>query len=178
VPTSRIFTFGYEANIVHTFDPAAINTLTHHADMLSKSIAIVRENSQTLDRPLIFVAHSIGGLVVEQALLHCRTSSDKALKSVLESTVAIAYLGTPHVGSDLVRWERTLTYLATMCHKTDEHVTHVLVPGAKLLAGIEVDFLTMIDAREHAGKRPVKLMFFYESLGVPGVGLVGCPSEV
>lgn len=87
--------------------------------------------------------------------------------------MAITYLGTPHVGTDLVRWERSLTYLATMLHKTDEHVQHILTPGAKVLAGIEKEFLTMVEARDHAGKRPLKLHCFYEALAVAGVGLVG-----
>lgn len=140
--------------------------------MLAKSLARIRSESNTPNRPLIFVAHSIGGLLIEQALLHCRESNDPVENAVLESTVAIAYIGTPHSGPDLVRWERTLTYLATMLHKTDEHVQHVLVPGAKLMVQVEGEFMTMLEARVHAGKRPVEIVCFYEALGVAGVGLV------
>jgi pimeloyl-ACP methyl ester carboxylesterase len=173
VPSARILTFGYDSNIIHTFDPTAINTLAHHASLLVKSLAGVRgKESDAVARPLIFVGHSIGGLIIEQALLDCRDSSEPAENALLESTTAIAYLGTPHTGPDLMRWERTLTYLATMLHKTDEHVQHVLSPGAKMLAKVEGDFTTMLEARKHAGKRPIDMMCFYEALGVAGVGLV------
>ncbi len=94
---------------------------------------------------------------MEQTLLDCRDSQDRNWNSILESTVGIAYIGTHHTGRDLVRWERTLTYLATMLHKTDEHVQHVLPPGSKVLAGIEKEFLNLIEAREHAGKKHLEL---------------------
>lgn len=140
--------------------------------MLAKSLARARSSSNAPNRPLIFVAHSVGGLLVEQALLHCRESSDPAESAVLEATAAIAYIGTPHAGADLGRWQRTLTYLAKMLHRTDEHVQHVLVPGAKLMVQVEDEFATMLEARAHAGKRPVAIVCFYEALGVAGIGLV------
>ncbi len=170
IPTARIITFGYDADILHIFDSHKGHTLIDHASHLARALATLR--SETSSRPLIFVAHSLGGLIVEQTLLDCRDSQDRNWNSVLESTIGIAYIGTPHTGPDLVRWERTLTYLATMLHKTDEHVQHVLTPGAKVLAGIEKEYLTLIEARKHAGKKPISLYCFYEALGVPGVGLV------
>lgn len=59
------------------------------------------------DRPIIFVCHSLGGLVVKRTLIHCRNvTSEKIehLRSIFVSTYGILFLGTPHNGSDVAKW--------------------------------------------------------------------------
>ena len=48
--------------------------------------------------------HSLGGLVVDQTLVLSRMSAQRHLREIEQSTIAIAYLGTPHAGSDLATW--------------------------------------------------------------------------
>ena len=55
-------------------------------------------------RPIIFVCHSLGGLVAKQLL---RTASDNrrpAWRALLEQTRDVFFLATPHAGSDLATW--------------------------------------------------------------------------
>lgn len=50
--------------------------------------------------PIVFVAHSLGGLVVEQLLRAANDHSDKKeWQRILRSTKGIVLLGTPHAGS-------------------------------------------------------------------------------
>lgn len=64
LPTARIMTFGYDADIVNAIDVASSNTLRDHGKSLAH--ALTYERMEAEERPVIFVAHSLGGLVCEQ----------------------------------------------------------------------------------------------------------------
>jgi pimeloyl-ACP methyl ester carboxylesterase len=62
---------------------------------------------------LIFVGHSLGGLVIKQVL---RKTEDAApendnARSFVERTRKVAFLATPHVGADFARWGDRLRVL-------------------------------------------------------------------
>ena len=66
LPTARIMTFCYDADVVGIVKTAGSNTLRDHGKSLANDLAMRRARSNSIMRPLIFVAHSLGGLVVEQ----------------------------------------------------------------------------------------------------------------
>ena len=66
-------TFGYDASVVGLVNTAGSNTLRDHGKSLATDLAMRRARSGSTTRPLIFVAHSLGGLVVEQ-VSHTRGS--------------------------------------------------------------------------------------------------------
>ena len=66
------------------------------------------------DRPLIFVAHSLGGLIVKEALRRSRDERyHRYLKDVYRSTFAIIFFGTPHRGSSAAAWGEMLRRIAS-----------------------------------------------------------------
>lgn len=73
VPQARILTFGYDADIYHFWlKPTSDNSIKNHADNLTAGLVGLRHGKeQTATRPIIFVAHSLGGLVCAQ-VSHCR----------------------------------------------------------------------------------------------------------
>jgi len=66
MPTARIITFEYDADIIRTIDIASANSLRDHGKSLANDLAMLRMRTKTTDRPLLLVAHSLGGLVCEQ----------------------------------------------------------------------------------------------------------------
>ena len=52
-------------------------------------------------RPLIFIVHSLGGLVVKQLLNHAASYRKSEWEEIALNTKAIMFLATPHSGSDV-----------------------------------------------------------------------------
>lgn len=65
IPQARILTFGYDADVVHFSRPAGLNSIGAHAADLVARLANIRDRTENSDLPIIFVAHSLGGLVCE-----------------------------------------------------------------------------------------------------------------
>lgn len=108
-----------------------------------------------------------------QALLISRGSAQQHLKDVLESTEAIAFLGTPHAGSAKADWDTSLTRLSNVLRKTNTEIMQVLKPGSEMLADLQQEFHTMLDDRSRNQKRNMEIFCFFEELAVIGVGKVG-----
>lgn len=56
------------------------------------------------DRPLLFITHSLGGILVKQMLRHAMDFGEPKWKNIVEQTKGIVFLSTPHSGSDLANW--------------------------------------------------------------------------
>ncbi len=52
-------------------------------------------------RGLVFVCHSLGGLVVKQVLRHCSEEREEGWGAIAHSTRGVAFLATPHTGAPL-----------------------------------------------------------------------------
>ncbi|PTB69295.1 hypothetical protein BBK36DRAFT_1110520, partial [Trichoderma citrinoviride] len=95
-PNSRILLFGYDSKITK-YKRGAINwnsILSHSKDLL---FDLVRERRS--NRPLVFVAHSLGGVVVKQMLAESSSPPGAFHNEIVKSTAAVVFLGTPHRGS-------------------------------------------------------------------------------
>ncbi|ELS01681.1 PGAP1-like protein [Xenococcus sp. PCC 7305] len=73
---------------------------------LATNIVALLEDHEIGDRPIIFIAHSMGGLVVKQILRHSNDFGNESWKRILKSTRGIIYLSTPHMGSNLATWSK------------------------------------------------------------------------
>ncbi|GET37821.1 esterase/lipase family protein [Microseira wollei] len=55
-------------------------------------------------RPVIFITHSMGGLLVKQMLRHAQDYGNPKWKAIVDQTKGIVFLSTPHSGADLANW--------------------------------------------------------------------------
>ena len=58
----------------------------------------IREETGSTQRPLIFIGHSLGGLVIKSVLLHSAQAEDneRNLRAIKSVTLGVLFLGTPH----------------------------------------------------------------------------------
>ena len=96
LPNARILLFGYNANVAFETSTAGVR---EQAVNLLNRVASEREDAE--DRPIVFVAHSLGGIIVKQALVEAKL--DDFYKSIREGTYGIAFFGTPHQGGNFAK---------------------------------------------------------------------------
>ncbi|KAI4221219.1 MAG: hypothetical protein LQ349_007898 [Xanthoria aureola] len=127
VHDARIFTWGYDADI-DGFGSASQSTIYQHASSLLSDIADQREKSPCYRAPILFVVHSLGGIVVKAALNRSSATQGTRLKDITPSTFGVCFLGTPHRGSQ-----------SASLGKIAFEVTRVMTrrPNTMLLRGLE-----------------------------------------
>ena len=113
---ARILVYGYDADVTSFTDGASRDKIHNHAEHLVAELAANRRIRKATERPIIFVAHSLGGLVVKRALIHSsdiRGQKIEHLRSIYVSTYGILFLGTPHKGSDVAQWGSRLEWICS-----------------------------------------------------------------
>jgi pimeloyl-ACP methyl ester carboxylesterase len=70
------------------------------------------------ERPLIFITHSMGGILVKQILRHATSFGVKRWESIARQTRGIAFLATPHAGADMAGFAE----FARLLLRTNEQV--------------------------------------------------------
>lgn len=122
------------------------------------------------NRKVIFVAHSLGGLVVQDALWSSHNNAEPHLKRVSMCTAGIAFMGTPHHGADLAAWANFGTKIARIVKHANSDIVNVLKPGSEMLARIEDGFYSLLRLRPLDA--PLAVTCFFEELPLPVVGKV------
>ena len=169
IPSARIMTFGYESTIAFSKSVAHIEDKA--LDLLNRLSAQRDENTD--GRPIVFICHSLGGILVKKALIlaHER-SSDPAFTDILMNTKAIAFLGVPHKGSDSAWWANFAANAlkgASIRLSTNNALVADLRMDSSVLSNISKQFVDR-------GK-DLTIYTFYERLRLHGV-LVRTPLDV
>ncbi|KAM5377525.1 hypothetical protein ACJZ2D_004894 [Fusarium nematophilum] len=170
VPKTRIATFGYGADVVHLWTMASQNRIRNHALNLVNALVQLRERTVTETRPILFVTHSLGGLVFEDAMLASRNSAEAHLQRISASTYGVCFLGTPHCGSILANWATILGNMTNIVKKPNTSILQVLRTESEVLARIQTDFHNMVRSRQDPGQPALRITCFYEELPVRNVG--------
>ncbi|PYH65901.1 LipA and NB-ARC domain protein [Aspergillus vadensis CBS 113365] len=97
IPQARIFVYGYNSTITN---PQSMSTASvkDHANTLLNLLDLER-SPQLNVRPtkIIFIGHSLGGLVIKQALLNAH--EDPKYNSIRNNTSGLVFFGCPHRGT-------------------------------------------------------------------------------
>ena len=96
LPGARVLTYGYDTGLAKSNN---FQNLEDVAKIFCVSLRIAL-GSRPPDIPLIFIAHSLGGLVLKQALIQI-ASGDGVDRRIFESTYGILFFGVPNQGMDI-----------------------------------------------------------------------------
>ncbi|KAL6409280.1 hypothetical protein AUP68_05652 [Ilyonectria robusta] len=172
LPNARILTFGYNAYVTSWQGIVSQDRLGSHAGNLLNSLASYREDDKTNDRPIIFVCHSLGGLVCEDALIRSNERPEAQLRNIIHCTRGIIFLGTPHHGSGLATWAERMSLSINVIKQTNSKIVEVLRRDSEVLARIQESFHTMVLARNKTKGYAIEITCFYEQLPLPRIGFV------
>jgi len=112
-------------------------------------------------RPIVFVGHSLGGLLIKQLLREAIDKSVPGWRRIAEQTRAVVFLATPHAGADLATWLDRLGTLLRSSAAIDDLRAH-----NALLRNLNEWY------RENAGRLGIATACFYEKYPLQGVMVV------
>lgn len=93
VPNARIFLYQYNATVAYGKDQ---RTFSDKANALLEAIRVEREDNDS--RPILFLGHSMGGLLIKQALINAHNNDH--YKPIKDATKGLAFFATPHHGGN------------------------------------------------------------------------------
>ncbi|KAF5259383.1 hypothetical protein FOXYS1_9999 [Fusarium oxysporum] len=108
-PNARILTYGYNANV---FKNTSLAVQQDFRDALLASLSVLRSGTAAAARPIVFLGHSLGGLVIKSALL--AATEQPSYLSIHQSTRGVVFFGTPHRGSKMADLAKILQSVQTI----------------------------------------------------------------
>jgi hypothetical protein len=95
VPETRIFLYEYNSTAVYGKDR---DTFIGKANELLEAIRIERDGIES--RPILLLGHSMGGLLIKQALINAH--NNPKYTPIKDATTGLAFFATPHHGGDWI----------------------------------------------------------------------------
>jgi len=159
---ARILTFGYNAAVTAFLGKTSSDRILQHAQTLIAELVADRELEDAAQRPIIFVCHSLGGIIVKRALAYSSSRTSKLvqhLHSIFVSTYGILFLGTPHNGSSKAGLasigSRMISALApSRVIDTESQLADALYQGSEVLQNITDMFAPLM--------KNFRIYFFWE----------------
>ncbi|KAF4465923.1 NB-ARC domain-containing protein [Fusarium albosuccineum] len=150
---ARISLFGYDASIPKLLGQSSTNSLRDHGMALCNDVTMLR-------------------LRTASALLISSGSPETYEQALLECTLGVIFMGTPHSGAGLANMASTLARLVKIFKPTNREIISVLKPSSEVLANLQQEFHRMIERRSREGKRDMQLFCFFEELPMERVGII------
>lgn len=141
----RVFTCGYNSYPTRGLAGANEMNISQHARNLLHRIKNTRADCP--GRPIIFVAHSLGGILVKDAIIEsAKHKHQPPLKDISESCFAIFFFGTPHRGSDAAKYGARIGMVLEVCGlEVNQTVLRALRPDGEKLSAVELDFNDLLN---------------------------------
>jgi hypothetical protein len=153
-----VWSYGYNAHTISgsqdAFHVYATQFLSEMSSCLSKD-----QSHATIGKPIVFVAHSLGGILVKKAMI-LASSADSGWNCMFRNTAGIVFLGTPHRGSPLARAASSISKRIP----GSSHLLPILQANSSTLAEIAEQF------NNRWGSRP--LFSFRETTGTIGFMII------
>ena len=166
-PQARILVYRYDSDMRHRLQTPAYQStiLDYGQNFLTRLEAQCRDVNS---RPIIFVAHSLGGIIVKEALR--RSEGHRVFQPeyhrIYELTKAMIFLGTPHRGADPQSMIRTVveTVVRGAGYQVNENLVSGLLPTAERLKEVREEYMKMQSIRDW------RVVSFVEEYGMRRLG--------
>ena len=142
VPNAKIYSYGYDADVIKmAFQAAGKNSISEHG----QNFMVELERHLDSQNPIIFVAHSLGGIVVKDVLRRAKTNLLPQFQRLHQRTRCVVFLGTPHRGSGKAGWGQIASNLAA-CALMDANkaLLEGLAVNSEILESIHAEFMKIV----------------------------------
>jgi hypothetical protein len=159
VSAFRLWIYGYDSNLQST---TSYGDLYEYAATFRSLLKTLRLRAEGLDvtSPLVFIAHSLGGLLLKEAIINMH-KGDESERMLLAVTYAVLFFGVPSQGMNTLA-------LAAMVDKKPQRYTLELLDenvGQTLRERQHMDFCEAFNFRDS------RFVRFYELVASPTVRL-------
>jgi protein SERAC1 len=117
------------------------------------------------NHPIVFVCHSLGGLVCTKMLLHSDKSDETLYSDVAASTRGIVFLRTPFRGSKLANWGKLATDALHLTSDINRDLITLLKPESEILFKLRHLFVESVRRREKDRPASIRLKCYFEEHG-------------
>ncbi|KAM5344678.1 hypothetical protein ACJ41O_010540 [Fusarium nematophilum] len=156
LPSARIFTYSYRCSAF-----CDSWTIFDGARKLLEKLKNLQADNAEASRPLIFICHSLGGLVLKCALTEAfQNRGHEALDEIITATQGIIFLGTPYSTSSSELYTNISRITAA------NEATEVTMVAARAMRQIVIGFMNLPWA-----SLPWSIASFYEAQNLPGTDL-------
>ena len=166
----RILVYGYDSHPTHFYKAATQINISQHGRNLLEAVVSRRNKCKT--RPLIFVAHSLGGILVKDAIVEStKFVQQPRVQEVAKSCRAIFFFGTPHRGADAADWGLLLSNIIGTIPpgpSTYKEILKGLSPDSEKLDNLARDFNDILNATVSIEQK-IKIFSFQEGKGMTGL---------
>jgi len=173
LPNMGIWSLGYEVNSSH-WKGSSMPLVDRATNILA-----VLDSREIGDRPLFFITHSMGGLLVKQMLRHAIDYGTLEWKVIAEQTKGIVFLSTPHYGASMANWIKYFDRILQTTVSVDELKAHH--PRLRELANVHRnhEMLSQIPMQVYCEKLPTfGFLVVNETSADPGIkGVTPIPMD-
>lgn len=151
-PTLNVYSAGYDSSVLSGILSGEGATFRDQAAMLLDRLV----NRKSAGRPVFFVTHSLGGLVVKQTLRRSEGAGRERQRRVSRESLGAAFIATPHQGADFAKCIRAvLKIFLSAVAKELEH-------GSESLTELGQWF------SQWAARQGIRVECYYETLETKG----------
>lgn len=168
---ARILTYGYDAYVVRKGVAGSSRLIDHATNLLHDLTTDRARCNASTPRALIFVAHSLGGIVCKEAILLSRNNPEPHLRGIFDCIKGIIFLGTPHRGTWTADWAKIPVWALGFMKSNSKSLLTILETSNQLLESVQVRFWSMIRELREGGRR-LEVTCFFEELPLPVFGIV------
>ena len=162
VPRARFVTYGYDTAVINSDSNQGIHEL---ASTLLDGLVGFRRDTQTRQRPLCFVCHSLGGVVLKEALVISSNAKDPEHidhHEVMLGTSGLVLMGVPNLGLNhdqlrtVVDGKPNDNFVTDLITRTDGE-------PSQYLTRLTQDFARLCGSQQ----QPWRIVSYYERLRSP-----------
>ncbi|KAK2016906.1 hypothetical protein LZ32DRAFT_523852 [Colletotrichum eremochloae] len=130
IPDVRILLYGYDTTLPGSLSKQSLANLGRN---LVERIIAFRERDETYHRPIVFIGHSLGGLLIKEALIYAHRNRIASYQQFLHTCYGLCFFGVPHLGlrsfglSTLVRGQPNEDFVRDLLVDNDNEPSAYLV---------------------------------------------------